>query len=113
MVPADRDVLHQRARAFITESARGVRTTETFEALALAILARQASVPAYERLLARAGVHPRDVATPRDLPAMPTDAFRLVRVAVHPAAEDGAVFRTSGTTGGARGEHTPFDHENL
>ena len=50
-------------------------------------------------------MHPRDVVTPRALPAMPTDAFRLVRVAAHPAAEDSIIFRTSGTTGGARGEH--------
>ncbi|MEZ4246767.1 MAG: acyl-protein synthetase [Polyangiales bacterium] len=39
--------------------------------------------------------------------AMPTDVFRFARVASHPAADDVRVFRTSGTTSGARGAH-PF-----
>jgi hypothetical protein len=100
------DPLHQRVRAFIDESARGTSTSETFDGLALEILAFQAgSIPAYARLLARARLHPRDVDTPRVLPAVPTDAFRLVRMAAHPVAEDEVVFRTSGTTSGARGEH--------
>jgi hypothetical protein len=38
-------------------------------------------------------------------PAVPTDVFRHVRVAAHPPSEDVRVFRTSGTTSGARGEH--------
>jgi hypothetical protein len=105
-MPEERDLLHERVRAFIAESARQARTSESFEALALAVLGFQADwVPAYARLLVRAGVHPRDVDTPRALPAMPTDAFRLVRVAAHPPGDDRVVFRTSGTTGGARGEH--------
>jgi hypothetical protein len=40
-------------------------------------------------------------------PALPTEVFRHVRVAAHPPDEDQRVFRTSGTTTGARGEH-PF-----
>jgi hypothetical protein len=100
------DSLHQRVRAFIAESARGINTSETFERLALDVLAFQAErVPAYARLLDKAGVHPTSVETPRTLPALPTDAFRLVRVAAHPEPDDVVVFRTSGTTGGARGEH--------
>ncbi|MCA9613337.1 MAG: acyl-protein synthetase [Sandaracinus sp.] len=39
--------------------------------------------------------------------AMPTDVFRFARVASHPDTDDVRVFRTSGTTSGARGEH-PF-----
>jgi hypothetical protein len=100
------DSLHRRVRAFIEESASGAATSETFEGLALEVVAFQASsVPAYANLLARAGLHPRNVDTPRALPAVPTDAFRLVRVAAHPASEDQVVFRTSGTTVGTRGEH--------
>jgi hypothetical protein len=38
-------------------------------------------------------------------PALPTDVFRYARVAAHPASEDTAQFRTSGTTSGARGTH--------
>jgi hypothetical protein len=102
----DARALHERVCAFIAESERGSAPSETFEALALAVLARQAErVPAYGRLLAQKRLHPRDVDTPRVLPAVPTDAFRLVRVAAHPPSDDVALFRTSGTTGGPRGEH--------
>lgn len=44
---------------------------------------------------------------PDGWPALPTDVFRYARVAVHPEVDDQRVFRTSGTTSGARGEH-PF-----
>lgn len=40
-------------------------------------------------------------------PALPTDVYRYARVSVHPPGKDVKVFRTSGTTSGARGEH-PF-----
>ncbi|MEM1418377.1 MAG: acyl-protein synthetase [Myxococcota bacterium] len=51
-------------------------------------------IPAYGRLLRR-----------RPGAALPTDVFRYARIAVHPAREDVRVFRTSGTTHGARGAH--------
>lgn len=44
-----------------------------------------------------------------DFPAVPTDVFRHVRVAVHPPEEDVRVFLTSGTTSGARGRHALSD----
>jgi hypothetical protein len=101
----ERSRLHGRVRAFIDESSLGQRTTEDFEPLALAIAAHQAEhVPPYARLLAAAGVHPKSVTSLRRLPAVPTDAFRLARIAAHPPADDAVVFRTSGTTGGPRGE---------
>jgi hypothetical protein len=101
-----RDGLHDRVRAFIDESARGAQPSEGFDALALAILGYQADrVPAYARLLAAAGVDPRRVESPRALPAMPTEAFRLARIAAHEPACDQVVFRTSGTTGPSRGVH--------
>lgn len=43
------------------------------------------------------------------LPAMPTDVFRFTRVAAHAPEQDVRVFRTSGTTNGARGEHAFSD----
>lgn len=46
---------------------------------------------------------------PDGWPALPTDVFRHARVAVHEEAEDVQVFRTSGTTSGARGEHVFAD----
>jgi hypothetical protein len=102
----ERSSLHARAQTFIEESAAGGPASETFEAIALAIARYQARhVPAYARLLAAADTHPSTVATVRALPAVPTDAFRFARIAAHPPSEDAAVFRTSGTTGGARGEH--------
>ncbi len=44
-------------------------------------------------------------------PALPTEVFRHVRVAAHDAEEDQRVFRTSGTTTGARGAHAFRDLE--
>ena len=100
--------LHGRVRAFIEESAGGGETSDDFETLACAIACYQADhVPAYARLLAAERVPPRSVTSVRALPAVPTDAFRLARIAAHAPSDDAAVFRTSGTTGAARGEH-PF-----
>ena len=98
--------LHGRVRGFIEESARGGETSDDFETLACAIACYQADhVPAYARLLAAERVHPRSVTSVRALPAVPTDAFRLARIAAHAPSDDAAIFRTSGTTGAARGEH--------
>lgn len=63
-------------------------------------------VAPYGRLVARAAARGDD---PLDWPALPTDVFRHVRVAGHPPADDVRVFRTSGTTSGARGEHALRD----
>lgn len=52
-------------------------------------------IPSYANLVARRGPSA----------ALPTDVFRYTRVASYPADEDRKVFRTSGTTLGARGEH--------
>ena len=41
--------------------------------------------------------------------AMPTDVFRFTRLAVHETNEDVRLFRTSGTTNGARGQHAVRD----
>ena len=82
--------LHARVQAFMDGSG------ESFDALACDIARRQAP---------HLGGLYRDVHFARadDIPAVPTDAFRLRRIAGdHP---DERVFRTSGTTSGARGEH--------
>jgi Acyl-protein synthetase, LuxE len=98
--------LHARARIFIDESSAGRRTTDDFDVLGLDIAAYQADrVPGYARLLAAARVRPREAATLRALPAVPTDAFRFARIAAHAPADDAVVFRTSGTTASARGAH--------
>jgi hypothetical protein len=102
----ERFALHARVRAFIDASEKSQATAETFDALALAIARHQgAHVPAYRRLVASRRADLREAASVRELPAVPTDAFRLTRIAAHPPSDDVVVFRTSGTTSGARGEH--------
>lgn len=101
------DALHTRVRAFITASLRG-EPTESFDALALDLARFQAAhIPAIARLAhARHAQfsHARDASV---IPGVPTDVFRLARIAAHPRDCDVALFRTSGTTQGAatRGEH--------
>jgi len=101
------DALHSRVRAFIKASLRG-DDAEPFDALALDVARFQvAHVPAIARLAyARRTqfAHARDASV---IPAVPTDVFRLARIAVHPRDCDVALFRTSGTSQGAhaRGEH--------
>jgi hypothetical protein len=93
---AESDALHARVLAFAE-----ARSAESFDGLALEIARFQARhSPGFARLVRERGLD--DVA---DIPAIPTEAFRLSRVAVHDAALDTARFVTSGTTGTARGTH--------
>lgn len=91
--------LESRIAALIDALSDGSRDEERRLALLEELAARQrASVPAYARVA--------DARADADrLAALPTDVFRYLRVAVHPAREDVRVFRTSGTTHGPRGEH--------
>ncbi|HMI86568.1 MAG TPA: acyl-protein synthetase [Polyangiaceae bacterium] len=101
-----RAALHRRVRDFIDASEKGDITAESFDELGLDIARHQAEhVPAYRRLTSHRRCHPRDATSVREVPAVPTDAFRLTRIAAHTPSEDAAIFRTSGTTSGARGEH--------
>jgi hypothetical protein len=92
------DELHQRAQAFAAGT-----SAETFEALALDIARYQAQAsPGFQRLLrARGG----SLATLDDVPPVPSEAFRLARVATFPAELERVRFYTSGTTGSERGQH--------
>ena len=102
---AESDALHARARAFIVASMRA-GATEPFDALALDLARFQAAhVPAFARLARARGVNLAAARSASAIPAVPTDVFRLARIAAHPPESDVAVFRTSGTTQGARGEH--------
>ncbi len=88
------DELHARVRAF---------SGDGFEALALEIAEFQARFsPGFARLCKARGTKLDRLEA---IPAVPTDAFRLVRVAVHPPELDCAAFATSGTSGSARGTH--------
>lgn len=98
-VVEESEALHARVRAFGAAASSG----ESFETLALDVARYQAKYnPGFARLVrARGG----ELASVDSIPAVPTDAFRLTRVATHPAALDVARFATSGTTGSERGVH--------
>jgi len=96
--------LHARVQRVIE---RGFSSGETFDELARAIASFQArNSPGYARLCAAHGVDPSKASTdPRSLPAVPTDAFRVTRVATFPESEGHVVFHTSGTTERTQGRH--------
>jgi hypothetical protein len=76
---------------------------DSFESLALDIARFQYELsPGFARSVKR---HTGRLETLSDLPLIPTDVFRLARVAVHPPELDQIVFRTSGTTAEQSGSH--------
>jgi hypothetical protein len=90
--------LHARVREF----ARGT-SSERFDDLALEIARFQRDhSPAFARLVR---VHASALDSVAAIPAVPVDAFRLTRVAVHPPEADRVRFVTSGTTSSERGTH--------
>jgi hypothetical protein len=100
------DALHARARAFSEAFTRGAPPPESFDGLAADLSRFQAArVPGYARLCRARGVDPARIARAADAPAVPTDAFRLTRVATFPEHATRATFRTSGTTRDVRGRH--------
>ncbi len=91
------DALHARAREFVSAFERAAPTPESFDALARDLADFQARNNAgYARLRAARG---------EDVPAVPTDAFKVARVSAFEEKDTPVVFRTSGTTIGARGSH--------
>lgn len=91
------DRLHQRVQSFA--SGQG----GSFQELALDIARFQARASAgFRRLLSARGA---SLTTLDDIPAVPSDAFRLTRVAAFPSELDSVRFFTSGTTGAERGTH--------
>jgi hypothetical protein len=102
--------LHARARAFVSAFERGAPPPEAFDALACDLARFQAdAVPGFARLCRARGVAPGDLARAGDIPAVPTDAFKVTRVSTFDEADATALFRTSGTTGAARGVHAMRD----
>lgn len=97
-----RERLHARCRALIESLAHGGRDDHGRDALLSEIASwqRQELAP-YARLWRARGA--RDAAL--GFPAMPTDVFRVTRLAAHEEGQDLRTFRTSGTTSGARGAH--------
>lgn len=103
------EALHQAVRKFADDSLHesGLRALEAepFEALALRIAAYQREQsPGFARIVKSYSGKLESLA---DIPLVPTDAFRLTRVATHPKELDRVVFETSGTTSAETGRH-PF-----
>ncbi|MBX3226382.1 MAG: acyl-protein synthetase [Labilithrix sp.] len=83
---------------------------EPFDALACDLARFQARATAgFARLCHARGVDPAALTDAGAIPAVPTDAFKLTRVATFPEAEAEATFRTSGTTADVRGTHQMRD----
>ena len=104
------DALHDRARAFVAAFEAGAAMPEPFDRLACELARFQASrVPGYAKLCAARGVDVAALSRAGDAPAVPTDAFKMTRIATFPESAAAVTFRTSGTTVGARGAHSMRD----
>lgn len=98
--------LHRR----VQEALRAPISGELFDHLACDLARHQAaSCAAVARLFRARKIDASKLETAAEIPAVPTDVFKLTRVATHAPSEDIAVFRTSGTTVGARGTHALRD----
>jgi hypothetical protein len=83
---------------------------DELDALARRIFAYQFARNApYGAFCRSRGVTPAVLASWRDIPAVPTAAFKEVDLVAGDAAAAAAVFRTSGTTQGRRGRHVILD----
>ena len=104
------DALHARARAFVRAFEAGTAMPEAFDALACDLARFQADrIEGYARLCRARGVDPSTLRRAADAPAVPTDAFKLARVAAFEPHDAAVTFRTSGTTVGDRGAHAMRD----
>jgi hypothetical protein len=100
------DALHERALAFVRAFEQKAPMPESFDALACDLGRFQAAnIEGFARLCHARGALPDRFALAADIPAVPTDAFKLSRVAWFSAEEARATFLTSGTTAGSRGTH--------
>ena len=100
------ECLHRRGRAFVDAFEGGLPMPEPFDALACDLASFQARhVDGYARLLHARGKRASDFLRAIDAPAVPTEAFKLARVSAFAPEDTPVVFRTSGTTIGARGAH--------
>lgn len=92
------DRLHARVQRFAAGD-----TQDSFVGLALDIARFQAQASEGFRRLVTARGGSLDALD--DIPPVPSEAFRLARVATFPEGHERACFYTSGTTGDARGAH--------
>lgn len=98
--------LRSRIARFIDRCADGQRDDASRDALLSELSLEQAqNVEPYRRYLLSEQRRPEAFG----LPALPTDVFRFARVSSHAPHLDIRMFRTSGTTARARGEHAFAD----
>ena len=108
--PSSPLALHTRARALVSAFSAGAPPPESFDALACDLARYQAArIEGYARLCRARGLDLAALSSAADIPAVPTDAFKMTRVATFSLEETTTTFRTSGTTIGARGEHPMRD----
>jgi hypothetical protein len=98
--------IEREVLAWIAEGADAPGSEARFDALALALFRTQyAGGAAYRRLCAAFGCDdPERVKHWREIPAVPTGAFKEARLASFPASATVRTFRTSGSTTEARGQ---------
>jgi hypothetical protein len=102
--------LHSRAKAFVDAFESGTAMPESFDVLACDLARHQAAHSSgFARLCASKRLDLSTLERADDIPAVPTDAFKLTRVAAFPASETAVTFRTSGTTQDVRGTHEMRD----
>ena len=95
-------------RSFMSRSlsAENPPAADEFNSLALALFARQReAVPIYQELCERRNVGPESVREWRQIPALPTSAFKAYEVSSIPSSERTRVFHSSGTTGQTPSRH--------
>jgi len=112
VTPRDQsDALHGRVRASIRAFARGEPPPESFDTIAVDLVAFQTErIPGYARLCAARGVDPRAIAHASEAPGVPVEAFKLASVFAFDAREAAVTFRTSGTSGRAHGSEARGAH---
>jgi hypothetical protein len=106
--PSDDPTLRDDLLALIRRGAAGPRDDAGFATLALRVFAHQfAHNRPYRLYCERRGVTPQAVRDWREIPAVPTDAFKAAALVCGDPATAPTVFRTSGTTEGTerRGRH--------
>jgi acyl-CoA synthetase (AMP-forming)/AMP-acid ligase II len=100
-----RRALDARVLELIAEGPLGPVDDARFGALALELFRHQLEQNApYRRLCEAFGIARGQVSHWREIPPVPTGAFKEARLACFPAAEEVRTFRTSGSTGERRGE---------
>ena len=102
----DREQLRARILGFIADDSP--RKADRDAILCEALRWQREHAAPYAKLCASHGTAEAP-SHPREFPAIPTDIFRYAHVSSFDAAATTRVFRTSGTTNGARGEHSFCD----